>query len=519
MRLHYWIGFFVIAVYCIPGCSSGTGKDTIANIDPPSRQTQSTSTCLICHASLDMPAINPLISNGSGTSGKHIKHVSERGIACEFCHDNYMSKPTHMNGVLDAGNPAVTIVLFSATNPTGTWTNDTGPGTGTCSSLSCHGSDSVDWYSAAGWTLPTCSACHSTARGPRRTVLGSSGDFGVNPANISHHVAGSTDPTPAQCLTCHDRYQHMTGTIYLKSVDTPSGNMAYDPSRPSTLEPFCLGCHDADGASGNKNPFADGRTLGVVPNMAGDKIAGYWNASYTVHKNNGLTCAGTGSPNTGCHGNNQTINMHGSASKGLLTRNLTLPVPASSDFNYAYYKLCFDCHDNYPAVTKEVVLGYKQGGHYDVAWAPTPYYTAGIQSLFRDRYISNPANYPAYWAGVNQTYNDGTWGYDPYTPLHNYHLSKYDFFYNGWAYRGTEIGQLSCVTCHNVHGTQGTVRSTYDEFGIRAYSRVFGGGETDYYKQLSDYSDATFMSYPINCNFNCHSITPGTSYWHSPADE
>jgi hypothetical protein len=516
MSTRYYSWFFVVVLSCITACGSGTGKDALQNIRPPARQSQ--SACLTCHASPDIPAVNPLISGGTGTAGKHVKHVSERGIDCEFCHYGYLDKPSHMNGILDTPDPAVTIVFFNSTNPTGTWTGDTGPGTGTCSSLSCHGSDSLEWYSTAGWTLPTCSACHTSARGPRRSVLGLSGDFGSNSSNSSHHVAGATDPTPVQCLACHDRYRHMTGTIYLKSVDTPSDLIVYDPNDPSSLEPFCLGCHDTDGAAGEKSPFADGRTLGAVPNAAGDKIAGYWSATYTVHKDNGLTCAGTGAPNTGCHGNNQTINMHGSVSKGLLTRNMTLPIPAAAPYAESQYQLCFDCHANYSDVTKEVVLGYKQGGHYDVTWAPSPYSspTTTIRSHFRDRYISSASLYPSYWLGVNQAYNDNFFTSDPYTPLHNYHLSPTDgWMQNIWDYRGSgTTGRASCVTCHNVHGSNTPVRSVYDEFGLVRGSN-FG---IDEYVALT--SPNTLDTFPINCTYSCHGIYGvETFYWHTPADE
>lgn len=481
--------------------------------------------CTACHVSSFSTALDPLATNGAGIAGKHARHVSSLAQECVKCHQGYTGKVTHSNGTLDTPNPAVLIVSFDATNPTGTWSNDSGAETGDCSSLACHGTDSPAWYAAAGWTLPPCAACHDNTIGARRQVMGTGGDFAANPAISSRHVAGGNDPTSAQCLTCHDLSAHAAGTVRLKNADT-GASIAYAPLDPKTLEPFCLSCHDTAGAVNEGlnalSPFADGGTLGVVPNVAGNKIAGYWTAANTAHKNNGLTCAGTGAPNTGCHGNNQKINMHGSASKGLLTRNLTLPVPASSAYDYNQYKLCFDCHESYPAVTKEVVLGYKQGGNYDVWWAPSPFSspTISIQSLFRDRYISSAANYPPYWSGQNQAYNNNFWG-DPYTPLHNYHLSDADgWMQNIWKYRGknTETGRATCVTCHNVHGTDSPVRSTYSEFGITAFTGTGG----DLYKKLvpdGNYEDAVLKAYPIYCFMSCHSMLPGTSYWHTPANE
>ena len=331
---------------------------------------------------------------------------------------------------------------------------------------------------------------------------------------------------------------HMGGAVRLKNADTGAA-IAYDPASPSTLEPFCLSCHDDAGAmstfiSGGTptSPFDDGSVLGGPPPnpyQAGNKIAGYWNNSYTVHKNNGLTCAGTGQPATGCHGSNGAINMHGSVSQGLLTNSMTLPVlptPSGEDptpYDPKDFKLCFDCHDSYPSVSKEVVLGYRLGGHYDRWWAPTPFYTSGIVSLFRDRYIGDTVDYPAYWGGLDQPeYNNSVGFYDPYTPLHNSHMSYGDpMMKDVWNYRGTTIGRVSCTACHNVHGTAGlSVRSTYDEFGITAFFKDFGGGNKDDYKKFvpdSNYDDSVMLVYPINCNQSCH-MWP-SSYWHTPSDE
>lgn len=374
------------------------------------------------------------------------------------------------------------------------------------------GPDSLSSHTTSGaGSLTECNDCHLVATLTRRQIVGSQGDFGANTGNLSHHIAGPSDPTTAQCEVCHDQSTHTSGIVRLRDADGGPG-VLYNPLDPTTLEPFCLSCHDDLGATSTfigataLDPFGDSRTLGTIPNVAGNKIDGYWNNSYTIHKDNGLTCAGTGEQATGCHGSNGKINMHGSASKGLLTSNMTLPIPSGSPYDENDFKLCFDCHDNYDAVTKEVILGYQIGGNYDVWWAPTPYDTP-IQSLFRDRYIS----------GDPRSYSDTIWG-DPYTPLHNYHMTPTDAVMQSiWNYRGNDVGRASCTTCHNVHGTAGTVRSTYRNFGITAYT-----AGPDSYKTLEpigNYEDLVFKAYPINCSISCHGIVPGTSYWHTPSDE
>ena len=465
------------------------------------------------------------------------------GIACDACHFNYTTLITHSNGTLDTTDPAVTIVFFDAvTNPTGTWNN----AAGSCSSLNCHGTDILDWYgpSAANANYTSCPSCHVYPLGARRRITGTGGDFRVNPAIVSNHVTTTGDPVPAQCLVCHDHTLHTLGTVLLRNADT-GASLAYDAATPSSLEPFCLSCHDADGAlatalSGTAaSPFNDGVTLGSGRNVAGNKIESYWNGSFTIHKGFSLTCAGGGSPATGlgCHGNNRKINMHGSISKGLLTQNLTLPVPYTAPFAYNDYKLCFDCHSNFAPVSPQVVLGYKAGGNYDVAQVPpiNSYVTstATIQSLFREQYINpaNPSNFPVYWSGVSPFYND-TMSIDkyPYLPLHNYHLTSivtntlFSPLANwlSWKYRGdpTQAGRISCVACHNVHGTNGlSARSTFDEFGISTIP--LPGVGVDLYNTMapSTYDPAVMGTYPMNCNADCHGNAGQTFYWNSPANE
>jgi predicted CxxxxCH...CXXCH cytochrome family protein len=502
----------VILLMVVAGCDTGTGPNSLYKFQPATG-------CTACHSSAVSPSLDPLVTNGSGTAGKHVPHVQGRNIPCERCHNGYSPAATHMNGMFDTPNPAVMLVLFDSTNPTGTWTNDTGPGTGTCASVTCHGGASLDWY---GTGLPACAACHNVQQGARRPVTGTSGDFASNPSISSHHISGASDPSPEQCQVCHEMSQHMSGTVWLKEADTGAA-IVYSSSSPSTLEPFCLSCHDADGSQASfvsggtsTSPFNDGSTLGAVPNEAGNKIAAYWNAAYTVHRSNGLTCAGTGAPGTGCHGNTEHVNMHGSTSKGLLTRNMTLPIYAVSPYDYDQFKLCFDCHESYPAVAKEVVLGYKQGGNYDVWWAPSPYSTPtmSIRSLFRDRYIGLPASYPPYWNSNDQVYNDNFWG-DPFTPLHNYHLSPIDSaMQNVWDYRRSgDVGRATCITCHNVHGTNSAVRSTYDELGL---GRGIGVG-TDAFVIFGGYN--VLQTGPINCAMECHSINGTSYYWYTPANE
>jgi hypothetical protein len=285
--------------------------------------------------------------------------------------------------------------------------------------------------------------------------------------------------------------------------------------------------------SGTANPFNDGVTLGSGRNVAGSRIKDYWTGTNNRHKTAGaLTCAGTGIAGTGCHGNGGAINMHGSISKGLLTQNLTLGIVSAVAASVPYnvdYKLCFDCHAGYPAVSPQVVLGYRTGGNYDfTAVIPLTSYstpTATIQSLFRDQYNAILGTGTPFYNDmipIPQSY--------AYLPLHNYHLLSVvtntiflpDANWLSWKYRGdaAQAGRITCVTCHNVHGTNGlSARSTFDEFGISPTPLPGIGLDTYNTMTFTSYDPNVTGSYPMNCAVDCHGNAGPTSYWNSPANE
>lgn len=528
---------FITAIAAFAGCNADPGPDSISSHGGGQGGGNVTSCTTVCHLPGGTVGPDPLSTNGTGTAGKHIAHVTSRGISCVKCHFNYDNNTAHFNGVVNSKGVVPSPVYFDSSNQTGTWSY-VAP-SGTCSSTTCHRPVNPDWYSAATVTLDTvCSNCHNAPLGTiRRQITGTAGDFATNPSVTSHHVIGG-DPASAQCTVCHDQSLHMGGTVRLSHADTGT-RIDYDPANPATLEQFCLSCHDSNGAlaSGSPmSPFGDGQTLGVMPYLAGTSIASSWSGSST-HKSRGLTCAGNGSPNTGCHGRNGTINAHGSVNTGILTNTMNFQIPlvsagvyslnplASSDYANNY-KLCFDCHASYPAVTKEIVLGYRSGGVYDLKKAPTPYYTLGMQSLFRDRYIGNPANYPASWGGLDQYYNDFVFSPFPFLALHNYHLLGFQEDSIGdptvnmlqWKYRGdpARIGRITCTACHNVHGTvAATIRSIYSELGLtsNAITPPFPG---ESYTSLDPNGAAGSTSFPMNCAVNCHVNKGDSSYWHTP---
>ncbi len=494
------------------GCSSqGAGSSPDAGpdaISPPEGEASgdfSSFACEDCHLSPDLPDLNPLLTGGSGANGKHVLHYSTRGFACEKCHLDYLSAITHINSTLDAPDPAVQIVFFDTTNPSGIWSNDLAPQTGQCSSLACHGPDTLDWYGTGSWSLPVCSVCHTAVVGTRRAVMGTGGDFGANSSNQSHHVTGGADPSDVQCQVCHDLSQHMSGAVRLIEADT-SAVFVYNSTDPSSAEGFCLSCHDSNGAGGVTEPFADGSTLGVEPYRMSADINDYWNRAYG-HGNEGLTCLGSGEPATGCHANG-----HGTSFVGILARNLELPNYGGANFGYEpsdepLYDLCFHCHASYPGITKEYILGVQAGSNYDWdhywSWyggpSTPPYYIPNISTTFRDRNSQR----------TGRSYDDVSWWGDFFN-LHFWHLDDFS-----WNYRNTYASGITCISCHNVHGSNTQFGWIYDELG---WAHDTGVGSEEYATMANP---ANTMSYPVSCTSDCHLPSVGglTHMWFSPPNE
>ena len=493
------------------------------------------TSCGACH----IGSLDPVLTNGTGVAGKHVVHVSVMHLPCARCHAGYPGATGHMNGTLDTANPAVSLVQFDAANPAGVWTNDTGSQTGACASLACHAGTTLDWYGTNTWTTPAaCAICHGAAVGTRRQVLGGGGDFNKESHHVIDYAQRTTETiTTADCNVCHTMTEHMSGVVRLSHKDTGTV-VVYVPASPASLEPFCLSCHDADGVTTDASgatPFSDGNTLGAGMNAAGNRIASSWTGSNPTHRNNGLTCAGTGAPNTGCHGSNGAINMHGSPARGLLSRNMTFTIAPTSSYSEADYQLCFGCHSSYPAVTKEVVLGYRLNGNYDklplsdLPRSPYVTLTATIQSQFRDRYLANPASYPPYWGvGFSPAYNSTFWfpGADTYRPLHNFHLlGNYadtllipglpNWFTSNYRGDAAEQGRITCTACHNVHGTNNGIRNTHDELLL---SRGTGSG-ADLFTRLPAPPAGRMSQDPMNCTADCHGTGGKAFYWYSPANE
>jgi len=198
------------------------------------------------------------------------------------------------------------------------------------------------------WTgsndVMTCLNCHNTNLGSSTAVV-------LDFTNRSHHVQGHK-PTTNDCLVCHEHGTHKTGSVVLKNADTPAviytltGNPLSNKAQAATLSPFCLSCHDANGANGSMTPFGDGE-------RPVDRST-YW-ANSAHAKTNGVA-------NLSCYGDGKTFGCHATTHGSTKTNMLAPYNVAFTNVAQEEEGFCFGCHDGYPArksITNEFTKTYR----------------------------------------------------------------------------------------------------------------------------------------------------------------
>ncbi len=261
--------------------------------------------------------------------------VDGDGIAeddmCQVCHQS----TTNYNG-------------GGALNSHSDYGTDSQPG-GDCST--CHYHSTGFGASGGGG----CTGCHASATGTgsvRRQVSGTGGDF----ERTSHHVTDGTTTeivTDADCETCHDQGSMGTSSDPDVILFDPDGgsSFTYD-GNGSSIESFCLNCHDSDsstafdsdsnGGNGNQ-PFSDGRDP--------PDVATTWNSS-----SHGTTSVSVLADEKclACHGGADSTRSgltadqvaHGSDFAKLLSALVNGQTVTNGE-----EELCFACHDGLTAAS------------------------------------------------------------------------------------------------------------------------------------------------------------------------
>jgi len=216
--------------------------------------------CTTCH-SAGGGAPDPLTTGGSGTAGKHTKHVTGLGIECVSCHESYYLNPNHDNGSTETTG----LISFIATeNPTANWAGDSGPQTGGCANTYCHGAtDGVttvanqpSWYATP--DALACTDCHSVGSFIDPSVTNGTGATG------KHVVHGDT--WGFACTVCHDGYNanstHVnfkfeTGLESVLSFDTNNPSGAWNLGTASCANTYCHGATDGVTTVANEPDWYD----------------------------------------------------------------------------------------------------------------------------------------------------------------------------------------------------------------------------------------------------------------------
>jgi predicted CXXCH cytochrome family protein len=329
-----------------PGGSSPLKADV--HFNKPGSQHSFRMTCIDCHT--------PHSSLGNWVGGVNLKQVGtktdetllaridtpnsgirevvfeSRGIdAGEASLHSFADNDEDGNGYYDGVCEACHTQTFFHRNDTA----DPGHYSGrTC--VECH--PHTEGFVATGGS---CLDCHDRIQdngdgvppGGRRAVVA---EFDL----ASHHVLHGGNLQDADCVVCHDMSRHMLGAVRLKDADDPenenlvvelASDPLTDPAAAVLLEPFCLACHDADGAGGAP-PFSDG--VFPVPIDA----AAWSNASHRTGGSVPLTCFGDGG-SFGCHSTG-----HGSYKRALLAPWDVAPTPPANAEEEEGF--CHSCHDS-----------------------------------------------------------------------------------------------------------------------------------------------------------------------------
>ncbi|UCC28734.1 MAG: hypothetical protein JSU86_11090 [Phycisphaerales bacterium] len=293
----------------------------------------------------------------------------------------------------------------------------------------------------------SCSICHSLAQGARRPI---GGEFDLASRHVRGEAIGNAD-----CTVCHEMTAHQQGRVRLRNVDDPenpasviglSDSPLSSPAQAARLEPFCLACHDADGARGAA-PFTDGA---IPPPID----AGLWASA--SHGWGQMSCFGNGRV-FGCHGTG-----HGSMKADLLAPWDASQPTLEGDMLREQEGLCYSCHDadgpaatdiesQFALATRHNVSSLDQadGSAVECTHCHNPHEVTNATSL------TDPDS-GRLWTGSSEAFcltcHDGSppagVSFPPTSPGTGFDKSVFV-----GTTHDSELGESSCRHCHRPHGS------------------------------------------------------------------
>jgi len=303
---------------CTTYChSSGKiGVSGVPGYQPLTWGTTANKGCATCHGTgttTGAPDYPERTGAGTAQANSHTRHVSGKGISCQYCHISTTTDGTtifpgaaHLNGTID-----VSLSSYQGQSA-GTYAS----GTKTCSATYCHGSgSSPSWGGtiAAG----SCNSCHGDASSPS-TLSG----------KHAAHLA-STPDTGGQftCNVCHASTAASNNAIaveanHVNGMKNYSG--AYAPSSTFNGGNCTTYCHsDGKGNYANPGSWTGTTTLGC------DGCHGTLNGGVPQTGNHAKHLAAAGVDCSNCHNSTTTAPGTISSVANHINKNST-PVPGGT---------------------------------------------------------------------------------------------------------------------------------------------------------------------------------------------
>ncbi|MFZ4707838.1 MAG: cytochrome c3 family protein, partial [Bacteroidales bacterium] len=379
------------------------------------RMTNNTNLCQNCHA-LQTPTTT----------------LVHKGMTCVTCHDSHQTGSQNIYLIRDnisTPNSGTKPTIFTSNASGSNYADGTASFNGVCEV--CHTATDHYTNTAIGTTdvrhtlnpTTSCISCHQhnkgfaaqtdcfdchnaitdkpSVPGTRRQIvdnlgngLGTGGDF----KRTSHHVTGAI-PNVTDCIKCHYMGDHKSGSVKLLDPDQGYSIIyTYDPANKSSVESFCLNCHDANGSNGDVTPFSDNTAVPLI-NQA------MWTVS--SHKT-----AGTANTNTclACHDNG-----HGSNKSTIIGPFAYTGPGTGTDLMNEEEGFCLGCHGGTGVAAVKVHLSFSNN--------------TNTATAFRK--------------------------HDP-TATYRKHLNEEK---TGAAFGGANR-HVECVDCHNPHGARAYAATT-----------------------------------------------------------